>query len=156
MNFLCIFFFRKHPRYSRPMSLLLPITRRLVPAWKRSAHLMATSSGAHVLRATSVKMKNDFMLSLIFQFFIKIFVSYISEILKLHVFWYCKHSALCSVINLYNQLYLHKNIYTHQTLANLYISTRYRGHNQGARSVGDAAPSKWPVVQKVSKKTPVC
>ena len=98
--------------YSHLMSLLLPVARRFVVVWKRSAHLMATSSGAHVLRATSTKMKNDFMLSLIFQFFIKIFVSYISEILKLRVTWYCTYSALCNIINLYSQLYVYKNIHT--------------------------------------------
>jgi hypothetical protein len=47
---------------------------------------MATSSGAHVIRATSMEMKNEFVLPLIIQFFIKIFVSYIFEILKLLVF----------------------------------------------------------------------
>jgi hypothetical protein len=106
---------------SHLVSLLLPVALWFVAAWKRSAHLTSTSSGSHVLRATSMKMKNDFMLSLIFQFFIKIFVSYNSEILELHVFWYCTvrtvqlyctYRAICSVINLYSQLYMHKNIYT--------------------------------------------
>jgi len=63
----------------------------------------------------------------------------------------------CVVLLIYTANFtctINKYIYT-STLVNLYVSTRYRGHHQGARSVGDAAPLKWPVVQYVGKNTSV-
>jgi hypothetical protein len=137
----------RHSCFQRIVGLFAPC--------KGSALLTATSSGAHVLRATSMQMKNEFMLSLIFQCFIKIFVSYISEIWKIRVIWYCTYRALYSVINLYNQTYVHKCVYTHthRTLVNLHVSARHRCHHQGIISLGNTTLDYTSIANWTGKHT---